>query len=115
MNTQNRISMPNPPTLANGAGAAAILSAGIGCFALAVLALAADKSAHLKSLLLFYKPTGALSGVTTTAILIWLLTWGIFEWRWEKRTVALGRVSVVSLALLGLGFLLTFPLIVDRF
>jgi hypothetical protein len=115
MNMQSRIAMPNPPAVANGAGAAAVLSAGIGCFALAVLALAADKSAPIKSLLLFYKPTGVLSGVTTTAILIWFLTWGILEWRWGKKTVALGRINIVSLALLGLGFLLTFPFIVDRF
>jgi hypothetical protein len=114
MNTPNRIAIPNPPALANGAGAAAILSAGIGCFALAVLALAADKSAPIKRLLNFYKPTGALSGVTTTAILIWLLTWAILEWRWEKKTVALGRISVVALALLAVGFLLTFPPLIDR-
>jgi hypothetical protein len=43
------------------------------------------------------------------------LTWGILEWRWGKKTVALGRINIVSLALLGLGFLLTFPFIVDRF
>jgi len=61
MNMQNRIAISNPPALTNGGGAAAILSAGIGCFALAVLALAADKSAYFKSLLNFYKPTGALS------------------------------------------------------
>jgi|SRR5580693_7909696 hypothetical protein len=115
MNAPNRIAIPNPSALANGAGAAAVLSAGIGCLALAVLALAADESAPIKSLLIFYKPTGALSGVTTTAILIWLLTWGILEWRWGKRTVAFGRISIVSFVLLATGFLLTFPLIVDLF
>ena len=35
--------------MTNGSGAAAILSAGIGTFALAVLAIAGDKSALLKS------------------------------------------------------------------
>jgi hypothetical protein len=115
MNAQNRIAVSNPPALTNGAGAAAILAAGIGCFALAVLALAADKSAPIKSLLSFYKPTGALSGVTTTAILVWLLTWGILEWRWEKKNVVLGRISVASFVLLAMGFLLTFPLVADLF
>src|ERR1700729_262343 len=75
------------PTLTNGSGAAAILSAGIGSFTLAVLAIASDKSAPIKNILIFYKPTGPLSGVTTTAILIWLLTWVILEWRWRDRTV----------------------------
>ncbi len=106
---------PIPPALTNGSGAAAILAAGIGSFALAVLACAGDKSAAVKNSLIFYKPTGPLSGVTTTAILIWLLAWGILEWRWRNKTVAVGRVSAVALALLGLSLLLTFPPAVDLF
>lgn len=105
----------NAPTLTNGSGAAATLSAGIGSFALAVLAVAGDKVAFVKSSLIFYKPTGPLSGVTTTAILIWLLTWGVLEYRWRRKTVALGPICVASFVLLGLSFLLTFPPIADIF
>ena len=115
MNNSDRVASLNTPALTNGSGAAAILSAGIGVFALAVLAFAGDKSATVKSILVFYKPTGALSGVTTTAILIWLLTWGILELRWRKKSVALGPVGVVAFVLLGLSFLLTFPPIADLF
>ena len=99
----------------NGSGAAAILAAGIGSAALAILAIAGDKSASIKAGLTFYRPTGVLSGVTTSAILIWLASWGILEWRWHKKTVAAGRVSAIALALLGLGLLLTFPPIGDLF
>jgi hypothetical protein len=114
MNTSDRVVSPNTPAVPNGSGAAAILSAGVGSFALAVLAFAGDKSAEIRSILVFYKPTGALSGVTTVAILTWLLIWGILEWRWRRKTVAIGRLSIVALALLGLSFLLTFPPIIDR-
>ncbi len=106
---------PESLALANGSGAAAILSAGIGCFSLAVLAIAGDTSAVVKSGLIFYRATGPLSGVTTVAILVWLCTWGVLEWRWRRKTVALRRVSLVSLLLLGLGFLLTFPPIAELF
>jgi hypothetical protein len=99
----------------NGAGAAAILSAGVGCFALALLALAGDKSAWVKSLLNFYRPTGSLSGVTTVAILLWLCLWGFLEWRWRKRTVAIGPICAAALVMLGLGLAFTFPPIVDLF
>jgi hypothetical protein len=99
----------------NGSGAAAILAAGVGSFALAVLALGADKSALIKTFLNFYNPTGPLSGVTTTAILIWLLTWGILEWRWRSRSVAAGSISATALALLVLSLVLTFPPVVDLF
>jgi len=115
MNTPNSVASASSLAIPNGSGAAAILAAGIGSFALAVLAIAGDKSAAIKSSLVFYKPTGPLSGVTTAAILIWFLTWGILEWRWRDRTVAVGCINVVALALLGLSLLLTFPPIVDLF
>jgi hypothetical protein len=114
MNTSDHVVSPNTPAMPNGSGAAAILSAGVGSFALALLAFAGDKSADIRNVLVFYKPTGALSGVTTAAILIWLLTWGILEWRWRRKTIALGRLSIVALTLLVLSFLLTFPPIIDR-
>ena len=115
MNMPNSAASPNPPALTNGSGAAAILAAGIGTLALAVLACAGDKSAAVKSILIFHKPTGPLSGVTTAAILIWLFTWGILEWRWRNRTVAAGRITAVALAMLGLSLLLTFPPVIDLF
>jgi len=113
MNGVYRAASPKAPALTNGPGAAAVLSAGIGSFALAVLALAADKSAPIKSLLDFYRPTGALSGVTTVAILVWLLAWGILEWRWCRKTVALGAIALAAFVLLVLSFLLTFPPVAD--
>jgi hypothetical protein len=115
MNMPNSDASPNAPALTNGSGAAAILAAGIGSFALAVLACAGDKLAAVKNSLIFYKPTGPLSGVTTTAILIWLVAWGILEWRWRNRSVGMGRISVIALALLGLSVLLTFPPVADLF
>jgi hypothetical protein len=115
MNTSSHLSSPDIPALTNGSGAAALLSAGIGAFAVAVLAFAGDKSALVRSHLAFYKPTGPLSGVTSVAVLIWLLTWGILEWRWRKKAVAMGRISATAIALLCLSLVLTFPPFVDLF
>jgi hypothetical protein len=115
MNSPHRDASPNPPPLTNGSGAAAILSAGIGSFVLAVLAVVGDKSAIMKTILNFYTPAGPLSGVTTVAILIWLFTWAILEMRWRKATVALGPINIVAFTLLVLSFLLTFPPVADLF
>ena len=101
--------------MTNGSGAAAILAAGVGAMALGVMAVAGDKSGAVKSAMIFYRPTGPLSGVTTVAILIWLGCWGLLEWRWRKKSVALGRVCLVALVLLGVGVLLTFPVVGDLF
>lgn len=99
----------------NGSGAAAILSAVIGSFALALVALVGDKSVAVKNSLIVYKPTGPLSGITDVAILIWLVLWVVLEMRWNKKSTALGPICVTSFVLLGLSFLLTFPPIVDFF
>ena len=115
MNTPDGAPSPRVPAIPNGSGAAAILAAAIGCFALAVLAFAGDKSVAIKNSLNFYKPTGPLSGVTTVAILIWFFTWGVLEWRWRTKTVAVGRTNAVALIMLGLSLLLTFPPIMDIF
>src|ERR1039458_1834732 len=80
------------PDLPNGSGAAAILAAGIGSMMVAIFAIAADKSAAIKSMMIFYKPTGPLSGVTTSAILVWLISWAILDLLWRKRSVSLGRI-----------------------
>jgi hypothetical protein len=101
------------PNIPNGSGAAAMLAAAIGSFVLAIVAFAGDKSLLIKNSLNFYKPTGPLSGVTTVAIVVWFLTWGLLEWRWRKRAVAMRRVNQVSLALLVVSLLLTYPPIID--
>jgi len=99
----------------NGSGSAAILAAGIGAFVLPLLAIAADKVASIKQLMVFYKPTGPLSGVTTSAILVWLVAWAILNAHWRARNVAVSRVNAVAFVLLGLSLLLTFPPVADLF
>jgi len=79
MSAPENLASENSVGLSNGSGAAAILAAGIGSFAVAFLAIAADKSAFVKNLFVFYKPTGALSGVTTVAVLLWLAAWAILD------------------------------------
>lgn len=114
-----RVAAVKPPAVAaaqpDGSGAAALLAAGIGAFILAALAVAADHSPSFQHAMIFYRPTGPLSGVTTSAILAWLIAWGILEAAWKRRNVALGRVSAAALVLLIVGLLLTFPPIAGLF
>ena len=99
--------------LPNGSGGAAILAAGIGAFAIAVLDIAADKVASINSMMNFYRPTGPLSGITMVSLVLWLVVWGVLEWQWQKKDVAIGRISRIALGLLVLSLLLTFPPIAD--
>ena len=115
MKRAHNVSASDAPPLTNGCAVAAILSAGIGCFVLALLAILADNSALVRRSLVFYEPTGPLSGVTTLAVTVWLLSWGILDWRWRKKTVPAGRVSAIALTLLVLSLILTFPPVRDLF
>jgi fluoride ion exporter CrcB/FEX len=102
-------------TLPNGFGAAAVLAAGIGSFALGVFTVAGDASKSFARHLILYRPTGPLSGVTTIAIAIWLLAWVFFSFRWRSRTVALRPVLTAAFLLLAASLLLTFPPVIDLF
>jgi MFS family permease len=106
---------PSPAAHPNGFGAAAVLGAGIGGFALAVMAIAADRVPALGRVLDFYQPTGPLSGVTTTGIATWLIAWMFLHYRWRNRNVALGSIGAAALILFVLGVLLTFPPLGDLF
>jgi hypothetical protein len=106
---------PSAVVLPNGSGAAALLAAGIGTFTLSVLAVATDRIALLQRAMIYYRPTGPLSGVTTSAIVVWLLAWFALDRRWRNRTVALRPISVAALTLLVLSVLLTFPPLADLF
>jgi fluoride ion exporter CrcB/FEX len=102
-------------TLPNGFGTGAILAAGIGCFSLGILTVAGDASKSFARHLIFYTPTGPLSGVTTASIAIWLLAWAVLSLRWRARDVSLRPVLTIAFLLLGASLLLTFPPIIELF
>jgi len=99
----------------NGFGAAAILAASIGSFSLGVLTVAGDASKSFARHLILYRPTGPLSGVTTIAIAIWLVTWVLLSRRWIARNIALRPILIVAFLLLAASLLLTFPPVIDLF
>lgn len=98
---------------ASGSSAAAVLAAGIGCFALGVLALAGDAFPALARALTFWTPTGPLSGVTDLAILIWLLSWLALSRLWARRDLRLAPINLTAAVLFIAGLLLTFPPFMD--
>jgi hypothetical protein len=84
----------------------------IGCAAMGILAFAGDASDAIGKFL-NYNPTGTLSGVTTLAILAWLVSWFVLSRLWAHSNVAIGRVNLSAFIPLLVGFLLTFPPFMD--
>lgn len=98
---------------AQGSVAAALVSAGLGSFVLGLTDVLADASPRMNQLFNLYNPTGALSGETTLAVVLWLATWFLLERRWPARPPKLGVALAASLALLLAGVALTFPPLVE--
>lgn len=107
--TTGKIGGEPGPEIPNGAAAAAILAAGIGCFAVSLCGWLGDAIPAVGHFFNFYHPTGPLSGVTTTAIVVWLASWFVLSRAWAGKTLALGKINVLAFLFLAAGFLLSFP------
>ena len=102
-----------PDVMPSGPGAAAVLAAGIGSLALGVFAFAGDASPPIRSAFNIWNPSGPLSGVTSAAVLVWLIAWYLLARRWSTRNVGLGWVNIAAFTMLAGGLLLTFPPFMD--
>lgn len=98
-----------------GPVAAAILAAGIGALALGVLTTLAEASAPIKEFLNLYDPVGPLSGKTTGAIVIWLVAWLVLHLIYRTKPVESRLALTVSLVLIALGVIGTFPVFFQAF
>jgi hypothetical protein len=91
----------------NGAALAAFLAAGLGAFAMGMFVIANE--AGIFSAPSLYAPAGGVSGRTTFAVAVWAIAWGALHSRWRHRHVEPPRVFALTLALVALGTLATFP------
>jgi hypothetical protein len=97
----------NRKDVANGAALASVLGAGIGAFAMGFIVILNESGLFVTPAL--YGPAGGVSGRTTLAAVIWLIGWAVLHSRWKNRRIESRGVYLLSLILVGLGILLTFP------
>ena len=95
--------------------AAAMLAAGLGAFALGLLTTLAEASESIKEFLNLYDPVGPLSGKTIGAVVVWLIAWAILHVMYRAKGVESRKALAVSLILIGLGVLGTFPIFFQAF
>ncbi len=95
------------PPEANGAAMASALAAAVGAFAMGLFVVLNE--AGLFAAPTLYGPAGGVTGRTTFATLVWLAAWGVLHARWRARELAPGRVLALTLVLIAVGMLGTFP------
>jgi hypothetical protein len=96
-------------TFHNGPAAAAVLAAGVGCAVLGLFTLLSEAIEPIHNFMELSSSVGPLSGKSTFAVLVWLIAWVGLHLRWRDRNVSFRAVYVVTLVLVGVGFVLTFP------
>ncbi len=101
--------------VATGAAAAAFISSGIGALVLGLLTTGSVIIPGLKGALNLWNPAGSLTGKSTFAILAWLVSWLIMSTVWKDKEMDLGKSFIITLILIGLGVLLTFPPVFEAF
>lgn len=100
-------SQPVSVTYGNGAAMASVLAAGIGAFAVGLFVILNE--AGLFAAPTLYGPAGGVTGRTTFATLVWLAAWGVLHARWRTQEIAPRGVLALTLVLVAVGLLGTFP------
>jgi len=96
-------------TVATGVAGAAVLAGGIGTLLVGLMTTASELSESLANSLNFVRPVGPLSGKTTVAVIVWLVSWIGLHAALKNKDVDLTKIFVASLALIFLGITFTFP------
>ncbi len=102
-------------TESSGVAAAAFVAAGIGCAALGLLTTLAEVSEGVKNLLNWWGPAGPLTGKTGLALILWLVAWLVLHRLWKTKDVNFRKAFLVTLVLIALGVLGTFPTFFELF
>ena len=91
-----------------GPVAAVLLAAGIGALVLGIMVIWAAASESFAESIAYSDRVGPLSGKTIWAVVAFLVSWGALSVAFRRRSVDLGKVIIVAVVLLGLGYLATF-------
>jgi hypothetical protein len=86
----------------------AFIASGIGSTVLGLMVVLAEASADFANSLKFVAPVGPLSGKTTIAVIAYLVSWVLLHFTIGKN-IKLNTAFTITLVLIGLGFLMTFP------
>ena len=95
--------------------AAAILAGGVGALTMGVITTLSEANTSISKALNWYNPVGPLSGKTIVTVGVWLVAWLVLHLIYRRRPYETRRALTISLILVGLGVVGTFPTFFDLF
>jgi hypothetical protein len=99
----------------SGPAAAVMLAAGIGSLTLGIVTTLAEASTGFHDWLEWDEDVGPLSGKTIIATAVFFVAWIVLGVLWRRRDVPLRTISLVTLVLIALGLVGTFPTFFQAF
>lgn len=99
----------------NGGIVAAVVAAGIGCAALGACTVATAAYPGFADFLTLYAPSGPLTGKAVVATIIYLIAWLNLHARLRERELSLFKAFLLTMTLLGIGLVGTFPPVYQLF
>ena len=93
----------------SGPAAAVILAAGLASFTLGLLSVLTAASTSISNALTLSDRVGDVSGLTTSATIVFFVSWGALAIAWRHADPPLARVTAAAGGLIALGLLGTFP------
>jgi hypothetical protein len=103
------------PDKPEGPIAAAILAGGVGALAMGVVTTLSEASAGFSNALKWNNAVGPLSGKTIVTVLVWLAAWVVLHLVYRRKSYETRRALTISLILITLGVLGTFPTFFQAF
>ncbi|MEW5988790.1 MAG: hypothetical protein AB1791_19365 [Chloroflexota bacterium] len=98
-----------------GPAAAALIAGGIGALVIGLMTTGAEISEGLKNVLNWWNPAGPLVGKTGLGIIVWLISWFVLNRLWKDKAYDLGKAFTITLILIAVGLVLTFPPVFEIF
>jgi hypothetical protein len=106
---------PTETSIPNGDAVAAILAAAIGCAVLGLIIPISEALPAFKNALNWYNPVGPLMGKTLVSVIAYFVAWFFLHRAWKDRDVAFSKIWRISLVLMAIGFIGSFPLFYELF
>lgn len=106
---------PQADTKPNGPVAAVFVATGIASLVLGIFVTLNEVSEDINAFLRFDanygigSGVGPLSGKVILAVIAFIVSWVLLHFVWRDKELDFGRVFIIALVLVGLGFALTFP------
>lgn len=94
---------------ADRAMGASMIASGIGSLVLGIAIVLAEVNADIKTFLTWNSGVGPLSGKTGVAVIAFIVSWAVLHYAFQRRAISLTTSFIVTLVLVVLGLLLTFP------